>query len=122
MLKSSKQPALARQFLSYLTSMDAQKIIPTTNWMYPVRDIGQALPADKRQAVEKAFNAGYAAGWNDAFAGYDGGWALGMPYVVTLAPGSGAITYRIGTRTPLQPGIAYYLCPNGRDLCQRPGP
>jgi thiamine transport system substrate-binding protein len=49
MLKSSKQPALARQFLAYLTSMDAQKIIPTTNWMYPVRDIGSALPA--------AFNA-----------------------------------------------------------------
>jgi len=49
-LKSSKQPALARQFLAYLTSMDAQKIIPTTNWMYPVRNLGSALPA--------AFDAG----------------------------------------------------------------
>lgn len=44
MLKSSKQPALAQQFLTYLTSMDAQKVIPTTNWMYPIRDIGSALP------------------------------------------------------------------------------
>jgi thiamine transport system substrate-binding protein len=43
-LKSSKQPKLARQFLAYLTSMAAQKVIPTTNWMYPVRDIGSALP------------------------------------------------------------------------------
>ena len=45
MLKSSKQPELARQFLAYLTSPAAQKIIPTTNWMYPVRDIGADLPA-----------------------------------------------------------------------------
>ncbi len=45
MLKSSKQPALATSFLAYLSSVDAQKIIPTTNWMYPVRDIGAALPA-----------------------------------------------------------------------------
>jgi len=44
-LKSSKEPALARQFLAYLTSPAAQKIIPTTNWMYPVRDLGPALPA-----------------------------------------------------------------------------
>ena len=48
-LKSSRQQDLARQFLSYLTSPDAQKVIPTTNWMYPVRDIGADLPA--------AFNA-----------------------------------------------------------------
>lgn len=44
-LKSSKQQELAKSFLTYLTSADAQKIIPTTNWMYPVRDIGAALPA-----------------------------------------------------------------------------
>ncbi|HTJ56266.1 MAG TPA: thiamine ABC transporter substrate binding subunit [Devosiaceae bacterium] len=44
-LKSSRQQDLARQFLTYLTSADAQKIIPTTNWMYPVRDIGADLPA-----------------------------------------------------------------------------
>ena len=44
-LKSSKQQSLAKQFLTYLTSTEAQKIIPTTNWMYPVRDIGADLPA-----------------------------------------------------------------------------
>lgn len=43
-LKSSPHKALARQFLAYLISLPAQKIIPTTNWMYPVRDIGDALP------------------------------------------------------------------------------
>ena len=48
-LKASKQPDLARQFLAYLTSAEAQKVIPTTNWMYPVVDIGADLPA--------AFNA-----------------------------------------------------------------
>jgi thiamine transport system substrate-binding protein len=45
MLKASKQPVLAKAFLSYLTSTAAQTIIPTTNWMYPVMDIGAALPA-----------------------------------------------------------------------------
>ena len=44
-LKSSKQQALAKQFLTYLTSTAGQKIIPSTNWMYPVVDIGADLPA-----------------------------------------------------------------------------
>jgi thiamine transport system substrate-binding protein len=43
MLKSSDQPELARQFLQYLASVDGQKIIPTTNWMLPVVDLGDAL-------------------------------------------------------------------------------
>ncbi|PLW78690.1 thiamine ABC transporter substrate binding subunit [Cohaesibacter celericrescens] len=34
--KSSKHKELANQFLSYLVGPEAQKIIPTTNWMYPV--------------------------------------------------------------------------------------
>ncbi|HVZ00036.1 MAG TPA: thiamine ABC transporter substrate binding subunit [Dongiaceae bacterium] len=38
MLKTSKQPALAKQFLQFLVSRDFQKEIPTTNWMYPVVD------------------------------------------------------------------------------------
>jgi thiamine transport system substrate-binding protein len=44
MLKSSTHQALARRFLGYLTSPEAQKIIPTTNWMLPVVDVGSALP------------------------------------------------------------------------------
>ena len=43
-LKSTDQPELAKQFLTYLTSVEGQKIIPTTNWMYPVRDLGPDLP------------------------------------------------------------------------------
>lgn len=42
-LKSSKHQDLAFQFLDYLTSADAQKIIPTTNWMFPVVDLGSEL-------------------------------------------------------------------------------
>jgi thiamine transport system substrate-binding protein len=38
MLQTSKQPALAKQFLQFLVSKDFQKEIPTTNWMYPVVD------------------------------------------------------------------------------------
>lgn len=45
LLETSPNKALARQFLTYLISPEAQAILPTTNWMYPVRDIGDALPA-----------------------------------------------------------------------------
>ncbi|PID45406.1 MAG: thiamine ABC transporter substrate binding subunit [Proteobacteria bacterium] len=36
-LKSSKNKALAKKFLGFLISEEAQKILPVTNWMLPVR-------------------------------------------------------------------------------------
>jgi len=42
-LKSSPRQDLARQFLAYLTAPAGQAIIPTTNWMFPVIDLGDAL-------------------------------------------------------------------------------
>ena len=58
---------------------------------------GRALqqPAPAR----KAFRAGYAAGANDVFGGFDGGWAFGTPYVIKLRQGSGGVTYVIDTRS-----------------------
>ncbi len=38
-LASSPNQQLANDFLTYLISPEAQGIIPTTNWMYPVADI-----------------------------------------------------------------------------------
>lgn len=81
---------------------------------------GIALPAADRKPVADAFNDGYAAGANDAFAGYDGGWAIGTPYVIVLQPSNANITYRIASRTPVKNGVSYYLCPDGKGLCQRP--
>jgi thiamine transport system substrate-binding protein len=43
-LKTSDQPQLAQKFLSFLVSHQAQETIPTTNWMYPVVDLGDKLP------------------------------------------------------------------------------
>jgi len=43
-LKTSHQPELAKQFLAFLISHAAQEKISTTNWMYPVVDLGDALP------------------------------------------------------------------------------
>lgn len=43
-LKNSDQPELAQKFLAFLVSRSAQEKIPTTNWMYPVVDLGNALP------------------------------------------------------------------------------
>ena len=44
LIAGSDQRELGQQFLRYLTSQDAQTVLPTTNWMYPVIDIGTALP------------------------------------------------------------------------------
>jgi hypothetical protein len=84
--------------------------------------IGDTVPPGSRHAVEDAFKAGYAAGSNDAFTGFDGGWALATPYVVTLKAGGPGITYRIDSRVPLEPNVNYYLCADGHSLCQQARP
>ena len=60
---------------------------------------GRALqiPAGGR----RAFRAGYVAGANDVFGGFDGGWTFRSPYVITLGHGSGGVTYRIDSRRPV---------------------
>ena len=62
----------------------------------------ESAPAGSRGAVRRAFAAGYTAGANDVFGGFDGGWSLSAPYVITLRRGSGAITYRIDSRRPVR--------------------
>lgn len=44
-LKSSPHLDLAKQFLDWLATPEAQAGIPTTNWMYPVVALGDKLPA-----------------------------------------------------------------------------
>lgn len=46
MLKNADDPALARKFLRYLISPEAQAELPLTNVMYPVVDLGDELPAE----------------------------------------------------------------------------
>jgi hypothetical protein len=77
------------------------------------------LPQDERKAARAAFDTGYAAGANDTFGGFDGGWYVSRPYLITLAKGSGPITYDLSSRTMLHSGIDYYLCPHARTICQR---
>jgi hypothetical protein len=79
---------------------------------------GAALPADAQRPVKDAFDAGYVAGVNDVFSGYDGGWLTGVPYVITLVRGDGAITYRIASRTEVRDGVRYELCPGGHAVCE----
>ena len=80
----------------------------------------EALPPDVRKAARTAFDTGYAAGANDAFGGYDGGWYVSVPYLITLVKGTGPITYDLSSRTMVHGGIDYYLCPHTRRICQRP--
>lgn len=51
LLKSSQQPELGKQFLSFLISPEAQGIIPVTNWMLPVVD-GIELPPVFSQLIQ----------------------------------------------------------------------
>lgn len=72
-LKSSDKQDLAKTFLAYLTSIEGQKVIPTTNWMYPVIDIGADLPAAFSEAptpkllkIDEADIAANSRAWVDA--------------------------------------------------------
>ena len=78
------------------------------------------LPGDAQAAAKAAYDAGYVAGANDLFAGYDGGWGLNEPYVIELVPGANGITYRIRARTAVQPDTNYHLCPPATSLCHEP--
>lgn len=78
---------------------------------------GSELPPHEQDVARDAFKSGYAAGANDVFAGYDGGWTFNAPWIITLEHGDSRIDYRIRDRTPIQPGIAYFLCPDGHTLC-----
>ena len=78
------------------------------------------LPAGSQDVAKTAFDAGYTAGANDVFDGYDGGWGLDEPYVIVLTAGSDGITYRIQSRTPMSDGVDYHLCPHATTLCQQP--
>lgn len=54
LLKDSKQQELGREFLQFLIGQEAQSVLPLTNVMYPVADIGDALPAEFDRLVKPA--------------------------------------------------------------------
>jgi len=62
---------------------------------------------------------GYRAGREDAFSGFDGGWAFDEPYIVILRRGGEGITYRIARRVPVLPGREYRSC-RPQLVCSRP--
>jgi hypothetical protein len=80
----------------------------------------KSLPLRPRAAAKAAFDAGYVAGANDVFGGFDGGWSLTGPYVVTIRGAMGPVTYRIDSRVPIRPGVNYYRCPQSPTVCQEP--
>jgi thiamine transport system substrate-binding protein len=51
-VQTSQQKQLAREFLEFMISEDFQKIIPTTNWMYPVVAAEAVLPAEFDQLID----------------------------------------------------------------------
>ncbi|TKI08737.1 thiamine ABC transporter substrate binding subunit [Martelella alba] len=66
-LAASKHPALARQFMQFITSKAFQQTIPTGNWMYPV--IAMPLPAGfgKRPQVTLSYTPAEVAGHRHAW-------------------------------------------------------
>ena len=75
------------------------------------------LPPASRACARAAFDAGYRAGANAAFSGWDGGWSLGQPYVIVLTRGTNGITYRIAARTPC-PAAPATATPTSLLACQ----
>ncbi|VAW16884.1 Thiamin ABC transporter, substrate-binding component [hydrothermal vent metagenome] len=77
-LARSHDPGLAEKFLTFLVSQEAQAILPATQWMYPVRDVKDALPPAFSQLIEvssplsftsdevMAGRAKWVAEWRDA--------------------------------------------------------
>jgi hypothetical protein len=63
--------------------------------------VAEELPAARRADVVAQFRAGYRAGADDVFSGYDGGWQLGRRYAVVLGPGVAGAAYRITDRAEL---------------------
>lgn len=51
-LEQSKNKALAREFLAYLISQEAQEAIPLSNVMYPVIDINDAMPEEFERLIK----------------------------------------------------------------------
>jgi hypothetical protein len=82
--------------------------------------IGRSSVGTHRAPARASFDAGYVAGREAAFAGYDGGWAYGAPYIVVLQRGRPGITYRVARRLPLVPGFAYRVC--GHQVCSSSAP
>jgi thiamine transport system substrate-binding protein len=52
MVRTSQQKQLARAFLEFMISEDFQKIIPTTNWMYPAIAGADVVPAEFNQLID----------------------------------------------------------------------
>ncbi|MBX6370634.1 MAG: hypothetical protein IRZ02_00040 [Acidothermus sp.] len=79
------------------------------------------LPGPSATQAAAAYEKGYTAGANDAFTlPFDGGWQVGVPYVVVLERGPDGITYRFASREPMNPGVSYYRC--GSRVCSAPAP
>jgi len=76
-----------------------------------------SMTRSRPPASRGSFENGYRAGREAAFSGFDGGWAYGTPYIVTLRRGGPEITYRFARRWPVLPGIEYRLC--GSTICTR---
>ena len=52
-LEKSEKKQLAADFLAFMTSSEAQSIIPTTNWMYPAKQPDIELPAAFKEGLSE---------------------------------------------------------------------
>jgi hypothetical protein len=81
--------------------------------------VGAGAFAAGRGSVDQppAQTGSFAAGYEAAFSGFDGGWSYGEPYIVVLRRGGSGVTYRFASRRPLLAGFEYRRCKDG--VCAR---
>src|ERR1043165_6940528 len=57
--------------------------------------------AEALRGAPAAAGGSCGAGGEGAFAGFDGGWSYGQPYIVVLRRGGPGVTYAFASRRPL---------------------
>nr|WP_051436187.1 thiamine ABC transporter substrate binding subunit [Marinomonas ushuaiensis] len=56
MMKNAPNPALAQRFMQFILQPEFQSVIPTGNWMLPVVELSEPLPAAFNSALEPTEN------------------------------------------------------------------
>jgi hypothetical protein len=93
---------------------------PGTDAYQAIYDKGHStgMTAGRRAGRRLAARNAKAAGREQAFGEFDGGWTVGHWYLVNIRPGDDGAPYGIGARVPVERDQWYGVC-RGLNVCRR---